>query len=115
MEASEQRRVPKTHEEVEFFEVTEELRQMFLRKHNDYGPKNIAATGEVGIVVRMADKVMRLVNLRIDNPGRERLNESVDDAFMDIAVYGVMALLCRRGHWPGVDGVNEKPQEVTKP
>lgn len=105
---------PTTAEEKAFFEILGEMGQVFLRKHHDYGPKNIAATGDVGVVVRLADKVMRLVNLRLDNPDRDPLNESIDDAFMDVAIYGVIAQICRRGLWPGVVGV-VKDEVVEKP
>jgi len=106
--------IPTTPEEKEFYAIFEEMGQTFLRKHHDYGPKNIAITGDKGIVVRMADKVMRLVNMLLDNPEREPMNESIDDAFLDLAVYGVIAMICRRGLWPGVEGVGE-PVEVEKP
>ena len=116
MESDNGRLIPTTPEEKEFFAILDEMGQVFLQKHHDYGPKNITVTGDVGVIVRMADKVMRLINLRLDHPKREPLNESIDDAFADLAVYGVIAQVCRRGVWPGVDGVeNEKDQEVTKP
>ena len=109
------RLMPRTPEEMAFFKVLDEVGQVFLRKHHDYGPRNIAVTGDVGVVVRMADKVMRLVNMRIDHPERTVLNESIDDAFMDLSVYGIIALLCRRGLWPGVSGTDVEEKEIEKP
>jgi hypothetical protein len=106
---------PTTHEEMKFFSILEEMGQVFLRKHHDYGPRNIAITGDKGIIVRMADKVMRLVNLRLDNPDRDPKNESIDDAFLDVAIYGAIALLCRRGDWPGVPAIDPDGEEPEKP
>ncbi len=66
------------------------------RKHLDYGPGNIAAFGEFGLTVRLSDKIERLKNLvRMENPR----NESLEDTYMDIANYGIIALLVRRNLW----------------
>ena len=72
---------------------------LFDRKQRDYGPGNIAITGEKGIVVRMCDKVMRLKNLVLDHPEREASNESIDDTWADSAVYPTIARLVRLGLW----------------
>ena len=64
----------------------------------DYGPSNIAmgtdlATKEqrrlskIGLIVRINDKVQRLINLVINN-NREAQNEPTIDAFKDLACYG---------------------------
>ena len=79
------------------------------------GHSGDAAAMAVRIIVRMADKVMRLVNLRLDNPDRDPKNESIDDAFLDVAIYGAIALLCRRGDWPGVPAIDPDGEEPEKP
>jgi len=72
----------------------------FDRKQHDYGPDNIAAFGEKGVVVRMNDKMARLRNLVWgDKPA---INEAVEDSYTDLSVYGVIARMCRAGVWPGV-------------
>jgi len=74
---------------------------MLLRKHRDYGPKNIAlAPGGAlnGLRVRMHDKLARINNL-IDS-GVEPENESLIDSFLDLANYAIIAQLVIRGEWP---------------
>jgi hypothetical protein len=68
------------------------------KKHQDYGPLNITAHGELGILVRMTDKVMRLNNLFQQKRRRPR-NEAVIDSYADIANYAVIAVLLRTGQW----------------
>lgn len=78
-----------------------EARDLLLKKHHDYGPKNISASpgGALnGIRVRMHDKMARVNNL-LDND-KEPENESLEDSFMDIANYAIIALLVLRGEWP---------------
>jgi len=66
-------------------------------KQKDYGPKNIAAFGEYGVLVRVNDKVQRLINLA--QPGKEPAHESVDDSWSDLTNYGLIAQMIRRGLW----------------
>lgn len=78
-------------------QVFAEMRALMLRKQRDYGQGNISAFGEFGVLVRANDKMERLKNLL--GKGREPSNESVEDTWMDLANYAVIALLCRRGLW----------------
>ena len=72
----------------------------FDRKQRDYGPTNIAAFGEVGVLVRVNDNIARLRNMLWDNPNHNPCHEGVEDSWMDLSVYGVIARLCRRKLWP---------------
>lgn len=74
--------------------VCDELLATFLKKHRDYGKGNILEIGEMGITFRIAEKVSRLKNLLAKQDGPA--NESLDDTWMDIAVYAVIAMLYRR-------------------
>jgi len=67
------------------------------RKHHDYGPGNIAATGEQGVVTRIADKSARLIQLVMKNLGPA--NETVEDSYADISNYGLIGQLLRRNLW----------------
>lgn len=81
----------------EYFDCNAEL---LLSKHRDYGPKNIStAPGGAlnGLRVRIHDKLARINNL-IDS-GREPDNESLRDSFVDLANYGIIALLVIDGKW----------------
>ena len=66
-------------------------------KNRDYGPGNISAFGEAGVVVRLNDKVERLKTLVWQN--RSPQHEKVSDTWLDIANYGIIGLLCHRGEW----------------
>lgn len=77
-----------------FEEVCRELKEMFLKKHKDYGKGNILDTGELGIAFRISDKLNRVKHLLINQKTPE--NESVEETWVDIAVYGVIAVLLRR-------------------
>jgi len=80
--------------------VYDELMSVLLKKHKDYGPKNIADApgGAVnGLRVRIHDKIARINNL-IDN-GKTPEYESLEDSFKDLANYAIIALLVLRGKW----------------
>lgn len=85
---------PKTLEEA-FELVNEEVKQMFISKHLDYGKGNIMETGEMGIVFRISDKVSRLKNLLMAQ--KEPEHESVEETWIDIATYAVIAIMFKRG------------------
>ena len=83
----------------------------FDRKQHDYGPENITAFGEKGVVVRMNDKMARLRNLVWgDKPAS---NEAIEDSYTDLSVYGVIGRMCRAGTWPGVGVAVPNPPEHT--
>jgi hypothetical protein len=78
----------------------QELLDLLLSKHKDYGPKNIADApgGAVnGLRVRMHDKLARINNL-IDS-GASPEHESLEDSFKDMANYAIIGLLVLRGKW----------------
>lgn len=74
--------------------VTQEMLETFIKKHKDYGKGNILDIGELGIAFRISEKVSRLKHLLAKKDKPE--NESIDDCWLDIAVYGAIALLFRR-------------------
>ena len=67
------------------------------RKQQDYGSKNISLSGEIGVQVRLQDKVCRLKNL-LDNSSAPQ-NESIYDTYQDIANYGIIGDMLKRGEW----------------
>jgi len=77
-----------------FNQITQEMLAVFVKKHKDYGKGNILDTGELGIAFRESDKLNRLKNIL--NTGKKPKNEGVDDNWMDIGVYAVIALMFRR-------------------
>lgn len=78
-----------------FDKVNKELLKLFIKKHKDYGKANILDTGEMGVLYRISDKVNRLKHLLAN--GNKPSNETIDDNWLDIAVYGVIAILYRKG------------------
>lgn len=71
--------------------------QTLDRKQLDYGRENIAAFGEFGCLVRCNDKIERLKNLH--RGGKPPNNEAVEDSWLDLSNYCLIAVLCRRGEW----------------
>ena len=102
--------------EEEYPETSKEFRQIqyeqwatFCRKQMDYGPSNIAMgtalkTKEdrrlslIGLIVRINDKIQRLMNLVVKH-NRDAQNEPVMDAFKDLSVYGIIAQIVDNGKW----------------
>ena len=92
----------------EFMATLMRMYRTHLSKNADYSPANILATGEVGLVTRLWDKVARLMNLtgfhvEIDDAYFEKpqkpKHESIDDNLLDLAVYAVIGTLLRKGVW----------------
>jgi hypothetical protein len=74
---------------------------VLLKKHEDYGPKNISGSpgGPLnGLRVRMHDKLARINHLM--DSGATPQNESLEDSFLDLANYAMIAQLVIRGEWP---------------
>lgn len=84
----------KTFEEAIDF-VREKSKQVLISKQKDYGPGNILAFKEIGVLVRIYDKVERLRNLLMNH--REPSNESLDDTWLDIENYATIARMLRAG------------------
>ena len=82
-------------------DVTSDLFDLLIRKHKDYGPKNISLSpgGPLnGLRVRMWDKLARINNLV--ESGAKPENESLEDSFKDMANYAIIGLLVLQGKWP---------------
>jgi len=93
----------------EFQRLQYEQWELFCKKQMDYGPSNIAMGTSlntddekrlslVGLIVRINDKVQRLINLVVKN-NREAQNEPTIDAFKDLACYGIIAQIVKNGKW----------------
>ena len=82
--------------------ITIELLTILYKKHQDYGPMNIASApgGAMnGLRVRMYDKLARLTHLGdSDTPNYE----SIEDTLIDLANYAIIGLLVQRGQWEGI-------------
>ena len=103
--------IEKTYPETakEFQQLQYEQYALFCKKQMDYGPSNISMGTSlindeekrlslVGLIVRINDKVQRLLNLMVKN-NREAQNEPAIDAFKDLACYGIIAQIVQKGKW----------------
>lgn len=78
-----------------------DLAMLLIKKHNDYGPGNIANApgGPInGLRVRIHDKIARINNLS-DNKIDPNY-ESLEDSFRDLANYAIIGLMVLKGQWP---------------
>ena len=81
-------------------ETFDELKELLIKKHIDYGPKNISDSpgGPLnGLRVRMHDKLARINNLT--DKGTAPQYESLEDSFKDLANYAIIGLLVLRQQW----------------
>lgn len=85
-------------------DITDELLDILYKKHQDYGPLNIAhAPGGAlnGLRVRMHDKLARLNHL-VDS-GDTPNYETIEDTLIDLANYAIIGLMVQRGQWAGIE------------
>lgn len=98
---------PRTEQEFQI--LLNNMYTTFCKKQFDYGPGNIAMGTSLknkeevniallGIIVRLNDKINRLINLSTKH-NFEAKNEPIEDAFLDIAIYSVMALIVKNHKW----------------
>ena len=102
-----EREYPETAKE--FKKIQKDQYLLFCQKQMDYGPSNIAMgtdlktdeekrLSKVGLIVRINDKVQRLINLVVRN-NRKSQNEPTIDAFKDLSCYGIIAQIVENGKW----------------
>ena len=94
----------------EFKEIQREQYELFLHKQHDYGPGNISVgtqlqtTEEVklsltGLWFRMNDKLQRVKTLLLGDKKSAVKDEPLEDAYLDVSNYGIMATIVSRGKW----------------
>jgi len=94
----------------EFKKIQEEQYELFCKKQFDYGPHNISMGSDLhraedinasvsAIVVRLNDKIQRLINLVLRKKTFDSANEPIFDAFSDSAVYCIIAEIVKRKKW----------------
>ena len=85
----------------DIWRILDSAGNLLIRKHHDYGPKNIAHSpgGPLnGLRVRMWDKVARINNL-VDSKVSPS-NESLRDSFIDLLNYSAIAIMVLDKKWP---------------
>ena len=94
----------------EFKKLQKQQYELFLHKQHDYGPGNISVgtmlqTPEevklslTGLWFRMNDKLQRVKTLLMNNRESAVKDEPLEDAYLDVSNYGIMATIVSRGKW----------------
>ena len=93
----------------EFRRLQREQYELFLHKQHDYGPGNISVGTQLqtpaeiklsltGLWFRINDKVQRVKTLLLNNR-ESAVDEPLEDAFLDMSNYGIMATIVKNGKW----------------
>ena len=94
----------------EFRKIQREQYELFLHKQHDYGPGNISVgtplkTSEeiklslTGLWFRMNDNLQRVKTLLMTGRESAVKDEPLEDAYLDVSNYGIMATIVGRGKW----------------
>jgi hypothetical protein len=94
----------------EFKKIQREQYVLFLHKQHDYGPGNISVGSQLqtpeevklsltGLWFRMNDKIQRLKTLLMGDKEAAVDDEPMEDAYLDVSNYGIMAVIVSRGKW----------------
>ncbi len=94
----------------EFSKVQEEQYELFAGKMMSYGRGNISLGGNLAdeedknltltsIWIRMSDKMNRLKNMVVKNQSNPLDDESIEDTWIDISNYSIIALLVGKDKW----------------
>ena len=87
-----------------FMQVVDEIVAMHNKKSKDYGrdtdpfanvraSEDFGIAGWIGTAIRMNDKMRRLQKA---SQGEKLANESIEDSFLDLAVYAIIGLCLLR-------------------
>ena len=80
--------------------LMKEVFELWKAKQLSYGPHNISTFGLKGVVVRLWDKLQRIVRLTWMNVGNPLQDETIRDTLLDVADYGLIGVLVLDGKWP---------------
>ena len=94
----------------EFKKLQREQYELFCHKQHDYGPGNISVGTSLktpeeikmsltGLWFRMNDKLQRVKTLLMNDRKSAVKDEPLEDAYLDVSNYGIMATLVGRGKW----------------
>lgn len=92
-----------------FEEICREMVETFKKKHKDYGKGNILDMGELGIAFRISEKFNRIKHLLMT--GKKPVNESIEDSWIDIGVYAVIAILLKRSWFKSLEMKRRSQQD----
>ena len=94
----------------EFKKLQREQYELFCHKQHDYGPGNISVGTQLQtpeevklsltcLWFRMNDKLQRVKTLLMTGRESAVKDEPLEDAYLDVSNYGIMATIVGRGKW----------------
>lgn len=94
----------------EFKNLQREQYELFCHKQHDYGPGNISVGTQLqtqediklsltGLFFRINDKIQRVKTLLMSGRPHAVEGEPLEDAFLDMSNYGIMANIVKNGKW----------------
>ena len=94
----------------EFKIIQKQQFDLFCKKQHDYGPGNISVGTQLqtkdevklsltGLWFRMNDKIQRLKTMLLDGRVSAVDDEPMEDSYLDVSNYGIMATIVARGKW----------------
>lgn len=77
--------------------ILKEIGKLLRKKNEMYGDGNVDMMGKEGVVLRISEKIERLKHFfKTKNDSNE---EPVEDAWKDIAGFGIIGLMLERNKW----------------
>jgi hypothetical protein len=95
--------MPQNDFETDVKKIFDEAYVLLIRKHKDYGPKNISSApgGALnGLIVRKHDKFERIKNLFFNKKDSKPQFETLRESFIDDLNYSAIAMLVIDNKWP---------------
>ena len=94
----------------EFKKIQQQQYELFLHKQHDYGPGNISVGTQLqtpeeiklsltGLWFSMNDKLQRSKTLLMNDRESSGKDEPLEDAYLDVSNYGIMATIVVRDKW----------------
>lgn len=91
----------------EFRKILKSLYALHCQKNAEYSPSNIKVLGQLGVSLRLMEKIIRALNLQgfdalagklVDKPKVVKYG-SVEEEFKDIATLAIIAMILPTGRW----------------
>lgn len=87
-----------------YIELLDEMKELHVKKNSGYAgmdnpdawanfrmSEEFGVSSFIGVLVRMSDKWIRIINL-VKNPDNEQIGESIKDTLKDLAAYALIAV-----------------------
>lgn len=88
--------------ETRLAQLLQQVYETFKIKLASYGSGSISEFGTKGVLVRMMDKMQRLLNILWEDKDDPLSDETIEDTLIDLADYALILIMVRDGTWPNV-------------